>query len=249
MGVAALIADATCPDVVDITLAGVVVPVLNPSLWPPGGVAALAAGDTGTWAVLCTADDGASWLEADPTRSELAGFFAGIEAATGQSMQGIADVAAFIGDHPADLTSDLQRWYGVDLRDLWRGHLSYRQVQAFIDGLPPESATKTRIRDQMTAEDFASAPDPDGWGPWSKTEELLAVLIDRVRALEYVTLAVNGAKPAAPEPVRRPGVGMTGRERRINDAITAAVIAYTREHNGAAPPPGWDHGVDTTSID
>lgn len=248
-GVAALVADATCPDVLGVVLAGVSVPVLNPSLWPPSGVAALVSGDTATWAALCTDDDGAAWVEADPTRSEAAQFFADVETATGQTIQTIVDVLRFIDSHAAALTSDLQRWYGVDLRDLWRGILSYRQVQAYIDGLPTESATKTALRDRMTAEDFADAPAPEGWGAWSRAEELLAILIDRVAHLEYVTAAVQGAKPAVPEPFRRPGVGITGRAQRINDAITAAVIGYTREHNGAAPPAGWDHGVDTTSID
>lgn len=109
--------------------------------------------------------------------------------------------------------------------------------------------TKTAIRDTLTSADFADAPEPDGWGAWSRTDELLALLADRMSWLIHTTVAVNGGKPSDPEPLRRPGVGKSGRERRYDDAITAALISYTRAHDGAYPPSDWDHGVRLDDID
>lgn len=124
--------------------------------------------------------------------------------------------------------------------------MTYRRVRVLIDGLPPESMVKTAIRDTMTADDFANAPEPDGWGPWSKTDELLAILADRMAWLVYAVYASQGGKPTEPEPMHRPGVGPAAgetREQRRQQALTEAVRAYTRAHDGAYPPPGWDHGV------
>jgi hypothetical protein len=127
--------------------------------------------------------------------------------------------------------------------------MTHRMVRVLADGLPPESAYKTAIRDRMTSKDFEEMPEPEGWGPWSRTDELLAVLCDRISWLIYTTTAVAGGKPAEPEPVRRPGIGQTGRERRYQAALTQALIAYTREHDGAYPPPDWDHGVRFEDFD
>lgn len=39
----------------------------------------------------------------------------------------------------------MQRFYGVQLADLWRGHLTLRQVKVYIGGLPPDSIAARRI--------------------------------------------------------------------------------------------------------
>ena len=124
--------------------------------------------------------------------------------------------------------------------------LTPRRLRVLVDGLPPESMTKTAIRDTLTSEDFENAPAPLGWGAWSRTDELLAVLADRVSWLIHATYAVNNGKPDEPEPIRRPGVGKSAAEIRAlrrQQQISAAHLVYLAEHNGAAPPPGWDHGV------
>lgn len=253
--VSALIADATAEDITPLPLSGggVMVPVLHPSAWPPAAIVALAGSDYLSWAGLCTADDGLSWVEADPAPDDLLPFMRLVEDAFGQSLQDIADVVSTLDRYADQVTADLRRWYSVDVRDLWAPEkarrLSYTTVRALLNHLPPESAYKTALRDRLTSKDFESAPDPDGWGPWSRTDELLAVLIDRIGWLQYATLAVAGGKPSEPEPIRRPGVGMSGREQRIHAALTAAHIQYLRDHDGASPPPGWDHGVNTDDID
>ena len=250
--VSALIADATTGTVTPVSLAGVTVPVLHPSMWPPGAVVALADGAWHAWAALCTADDGESWTAADPSTDDLRVFSDDLEEALGQRLQDIADVVSVLDNHAAAVTADLRRWYNVDVRWLWATdaaiRVSHTHVRHLLDHLPPESAYKTALRDRLTSKDFQDAPEPDGWGPWSRTEELLAVLIDHVNWLQYATLAAAGGNPPEPVPFRRPGVGQSGRERRIHAALTAAHVQYLRDHDGAAPPPGWDHGVDAAAI-
>lgn len=251
--VSRLIADATCGDVTPVSFAGVPVPVLHPSMWPPAAIVALADGDWASWAALCTADNGEAWADVDGDRDALVAFAAAVDDATGQPLQVVADVMAKLDRYPDELTADLRRFYHVDVRALWSAdpaaRLSYPMVRAYIEHLPPESAFKTAVRDRMTSKDFEDASPPEGWGPWSRTDELLAVLIDRVAWLQYVSLSVAGGKPSEPEPIRRPGVGLSGREQRIQAALTAAHVQYLRDHDGASPPVGWDHGVDIEAID
>lgn len=40
--------------------------------------------------------------------------------------------------------ADLQRFYGVDLADYWRGGLSIRRLSVFLSNLPPDSAVHRR---------------------------------------------------------------------------------------------------------
>ena len=43
--------------------------------------------------------------------------------------------------HSDAIEADLQRFYGIDLGDLWRGGLSARRLSVLIAHLPPGSAT------------------------------------------------------------------------------------------------------------
>ncbi|MFE0845262.1 hypothetical protein [Streptomyces rochei] len=82
----------------------------------------------------------------------------------------------------------------------------------FIEHLPPESHTMTALRNALTPEQLAA--QAEGGEPeksrWSQTEQLLAVVADRVARLEWVLICVNTEKkqrPDPPEPIRRPGAG------------------------------------------
>ncbi|MGW4422505.1 hypothetical protein [Streptosporangium sp. NPDC004631] len=107
------------------------------------------------------------------------------------------------------------------MRDLFRpgggeSRLTWRLVGNLIRHLPPESATKTALRNEMSDAEMERASkgaDPSQ-GAWSQTEMLLASLIDSVRWLIHVTLRVNGGKGGPPAPVPRPGVKKTGRRKR-----------------------------------
>ena len=89
--------------------------------------------------------------------------------------------------------------------------------------LPPESATKTALRNKMGDAEIkqASTSADPSQGQWSQTDMLLASLIDTVRWLLHITVIANGGKGKSkpPEPVPRPGVAPKGKKRR--PALTA----------------------------
>jgi hypothetical protein len=89
--------------------------------------------------------------------------------------------------------------------------MSWRRLRVLIQNLPPESATMTAIRNSMSDEELdaqSDAGEPEK-GRWSQTEQLLALLADRVAQLQYTLICVNTEKksqrPEVPEPIRRPG--------------------------------------------
>lgn len=102
---------------------------------------------------------------------------------------------------------DLARYYGgLDLLDLHRGRLSWRRLRVLIDHLPPESATKTAMRLAAEADGVPETDAEPADAPWSQTEMLLAVVIDRLGDLTYVLQRAHGGKPEKPKPLPRPGV-------------------------------------------
>ncbi|MFF1625562.1 hypothetical protein [Streptomyces sp. NPDC058272] len=118
---------------------------------------------------------------------------------------------------------------GIDLLDVYRGKLSLRRLRVLIEHLPPESATKTAIRNSVPVDAMERASDehrPD-LAPWSGVELLLAALKDEVTLLRAVTIAAAGGKPPEFVPTPRPGVspkfaaktkrGLTDEQRRALD--------------------------------
>lgn len=119
---------------------------------------------------------------------------------------------------------------------------------AFIDGLPVESATLTRMRDRLTPEDrerLTSQPQT-GHGPWSQTDMLLALVADRVAQQTWMLAEwAKGKRPPPPKPIPRPGVDVPaaqgGRATTV-DQLRARVSARTWEiaeaiRRGEQPPP------------
>ncbi|MFF7023059.1 hypothetical protein ACFY97_18900 [Streptomyces klenkii] len=101
----------------------------------------------------------------------------------------------------------------MDVLDLHRGRLSWRRLRVLIEHLPPESATKTALRGEFTAEELAAlaeASDPEA-GRWSQLEQLTASIADAVRRVEHVLIVANTDEkqkhkiPPPPEPIPRPG--------------------------------------------
>lgn len=117
------------------------------------------------------------------------------------------------------MESDLRRYYGVDLADLWRSdsNLTWRQLGVLITGLPPESALSTALR--LTEEFESTEQDQADYDPeperWSRQEQLLAALVDELRALRHVTVSVNSEHPPKwdVEPIPRPGQGRQKKTR------------------------------------
>lgn len=81
------------------------------------------------------------------------------------------------------------------------GRLSERALLSFASHLPMESAL---------------AAEFDDMAGWSRTEQLLARLVEAVEILDWRYACVHskkGRRPKRPRPIPRPGVG--GDERRI----------------------------------
>lgn len=117
--------------------------------------------------------------------------------------------------------------------------MTWRLLGNLIRHLPPESATKTALRNRMSdAEIKAAAEEADpSQGQWSHQEMLIASLVDAVRLNTFVLRRINGDKKAqAPDPVPRPGVKSKGgkRRRRLTPEQTAAVLRRIR---GETTPP------------
>lgn len=75
--------------------------------------------------------------------------------------------------------ADLQRWYGIDYQDRWRGRLSLRKIRSLVMYLPAEAATWMVLT---------------GKPHWSLTDHLL----DDLR----ICLTGSKEKPSKPHPQR-----------------------------------------------
>lgn len=134
----------------------------------------------------------------------------------------IAGLAAFLEEHCEAVEADLQRWYGIDLRDLWRGRMSYRRLWVLLNRLPQESWTQTILRDR-TPDDALVAParDEQRFGPWALDNYQLASVLDAIRHLEFTLARVNGNEWPPPDPTPRPGV-----QRRGKPSLSPRGVTY-----------------------
>ncbi|MFB7647125.1 hypothetical protein ACFC0S_16735 [Streptomyces sp. NPDC056084] len=88
--------------------------------------------------------------------------------------------------------------------------MTSRRLRVLLQHLPPESATMTALRNDLTDEELAEHADkgePEK-GYWSQTEQLLAAIVDGIRRLEFITICANTEakdQPEPPTPIRRPG--------------------------------------------
>lgn len=112
--------------------------------------------------------------------------------------------------------------------------MTWRLLGNLIRHLPPESATKTALRNKMSDAELAQAAkggDPSQ-GQWSQQEMLLASLIDSVRWLLHATVVANGGKGKSkpPEPVPRPGVKPKGKKSRRSLTPQQQEAVFRRIH-------------------
>lgn len=115
-------------------------------------------------------------------------------------------------DNLDTLEPDFFRFYpALDILDFFRGKISTRRARVLISSLPPESLTIARLR-PVVDPDAPPKDSPRNFDePWSKTDQLLADLIDHVREqswlIRFAWLSENGKKPDPPKPMSRPWVG------------------------------------------
>jgi hypothetical protein len=106
-------------------------------------------------------------------------------------------------------------------------------LRVLVDHLPPESATKTAAREELTPEDLAAMPAPSGYGPWSNVELRLADVHDALQWVIYAVYHSQGGKPKKPDPYPRPGVASKRQGRKVS-AEGLAYLQRLRENRGAA---------------
>lgn len=73
-------------------------------------------------------------------------------------------------EHGDVVEADLQRTYGVDLVDLWRGELTLRRVRVLLENLPPDSTTAYAL----------AGAESGGLEGWRLTDVLLGRLADEL---------------------------------------------------------------------
>jgi hypothetical protein len=94
--------------------------------------------------------------------------------------------------HGGALRADLQRYYGLDLVDLWRGTLSPRRVWQLSEYLPTDSALHAELSGGL---EFRA---------WNLQTQLTAHLLNAIRAADVNNVRVNGGKAKPPKPVDVP---------------------------------------------
>ncbi|MEW1546861.1 hypothetical protein [Streptomyces tsukubensis] len=125
----------------------------------------------------------------------------------------LLSLRAAIDEYGAEITSDLLRFYGIDIRDLFTGALSPVVCLALIEHLPPESAFKSRL----LAEDGVHDPG------WDRNTYVLADLLDAIQSLHTSFIRSKVKNPRSvqqPAPYRRPGT-REDRERTYNPFASA----------------------------
>lgn len=128
-----------------------------------------------------------------------------------------------------EVEADLQRYYGVDLRDLWRGGLSLRRVGVLIVGLPPESLTMSALLPMMPEQVESDKPDRQ----WSTEAQLLASVVDAVTSLTHVYVAGHSkTSPPRWQPIKRPSDKRQPQIRRMTQAQREALQRRTGGRNG-----------------
>jgi hypothetical protein len=153
----------------------------------------------------------------------------------GREPGGLIGLYGLVSEHCEAVEADLA-FRGIDLRGLWTGELSWRRLKVLIDHLPPESATKTAIRDAMGEDLLIALPVDDdaaiNHGPWSRLETLVALVADTVNDLSYLTLSLaldqKAKRPDPPARVPRPGVQRRPSGNRPSPAALA-FLARERE--------------------
>lgn len=113
----------------------------------------------------------------------------------------------------------MQRYYGLDLFDLFRpgSGLTWGKFLALVHKLPTESALNTAVRNDTPDEALAERIGDPTKSAWSNVETLLAALIDEVRSLGWAYASTHSdRKITKPTPIPRPGVGGKRKLRRIS---------------------------------
>jgi hypothetical protein len=113
----------------------------------------------------------------------------------------LAAAVGLLTAHGDAVEADLQRWYGVDVRDLYRGGLTYRRLLVLVENLPADSAVAA-----IVAKEVQDPQAPEYERQWTISEHMLAAILDQLAVLSWLQIAATVKNPPpAPKPIRRPG--------------------------------------------
>lgn len=116
------------------------------------------------------------------------------------------------------MEADLRREYGVRLRDLAAGDLTYRELASYVHGLSPQSATRTALNE--------GRPEPTG------EQVLLADCFDMLQHIDWHVQASSASKkselPKKPKPYPRWWRGVAARQQKRHSPQRIARIADAR---------------------
>jgi hypothetical protein len=123
-----------------------------------------------------------------------------------------------LDDNGGEITADLMRFYGVDIRDLFTGGMSPRFCLALVENLPIESAT------------YSShiAEGDRGSRGWDRNTYVMADLIDAINILHTTLVRVNTNNPKKvkdPDPYERPGAKERTRKAKTSNPFANALSA------------------------
>lgn len=142
--------------------------------------------------------------------------------ARGGTAGGIAGLGRLLSEYGEAIEADLQRYYGTDLRDVFRpgSGLTWRRLRALVTGLPPDSALAQAM----------AGPD----SVWTLETQLLAAVHDRLSEANWQRGNQGSKTPTRrPQPIPRPGVrsGRVGGTNRDSREV-ARYLARFRPENG-----------------
>lgn len=115
----------------------------------------------------------------------------------------------------------MQRYYGVDLLDLYRGTLSIRKLSALVSGLPRGSALHIAMRGEEAM--------------WGTSDYLLAAAVDHLAVANWLyvqTHSKKGANNPRPDPIPRPGTKPKQRNDSRRFASAKEVSAFISRVTG-----------------
>lgn len=114
-----------------------------------------------------------------------------------------------LDEYGGEIASDLLRFYGIDIRDLFTGDLSPRFCIALIEHLPIESAFKSRALCEGGEQDFG----------WDRNTFIMAELLDAIHSMHtsFIRSKVKNPKSVqVPAPYRRPGHAHDNETKKYN---------------------------------
>lgn len=143
--------------------------------------------------------------------------------ARGYAPGGILGLCRLLTEYGEAIEADLQRYYGTDLRDLFKpgSGLTWRRLRALITGLPADSALGRAM----------VGPD----SVWTLETQLLAAVHDRLSEANWQRGNAGAKTPSKrPQPIPRPGVnsGRIGGTKRDAQEVAGYLARFQPDGGG-----------------